>query len=357
MIGWRAAMTEELEPEQGDVRALRAAGLTRGTIFDDELGDLDPEREIDCRFGGNFLPTVDNLRRTLRGTGEGPDGDLTICPMPQIKFDPAGEDEEQPRIHLIDAFKGIDTPTRDLDLRGGGETFAEQGTTANVPFRLVGAGAPGGTLDLVASVSPAIPGLGDVKSAIEFPGTATTTRNAELKLPADAPARTYQVTMTATSKSGDKRTATAGLVVLPKKATETAATPVVEVAATPGTPATTRSAPSSRRGNVFMDADGHLRFRNVCGQCSVDGLVPFGSVGDKAAKSAQARTGRLLRVAHADRLAGKPGVRTKVRVKLFPKAQRSLRRGRRLNGVLVFRSGKAGVPQVRKVVFRTRGTK
>jgi hypothetical protein len=43
-----------------------------------------------------------------------------------------------------------------------------------------------------------------------------------------------------------------------------------------------------------------------------------------------------------------------VKVKLFPKAQRALRKGRRLTGVIVFRKGASGTPQVRKVVFRTR---
>ena len=345
MAGWRAAMTEELEPPLEERRALRAAGVnTRG--LGGALGELDPARAINCDFGGRLLPLLGQAPRSLRGTDEEPEAaDVTICPLPQPKIN-ADRENDEPLLDFAGAFTGTDTAVRDLDVRGGGETFAEQGTTARVPFKLASSGAPGGKLDLVASVSPAIPGVGELKSQIDFPGTGTTNRDVEIKLPADAPSRTYEVTLRAVSQSGDVRSAKAGLVVLAKKATEQQA------------PAgTVRAKQASGRGNVFMDADGYLRFGNVCGECSVDGLVPFGSVGDKSAKAAQARSGRLLRVARAGKLRGKQGVRTKVRVKLFPKAQRSLRRGRKLTGVLVFRNGKSTAPQVRKVIFRTRAKK
>jgi hypothetical protein len=102
-----------------------------------------------------------------------------------------------------------------------------------------------------------------------------------------------------------------------------------------------------------MDRQGFIRFRSTCGTCAVDGLVPFGSVGTTAKASQAAGKHRLLRVARGT-VRGKAGAGKAVKVKLFPKAQRSLRKGRRLLGVIVFRKGASGTPQVRKVVFLTR---
>lgn len=343
MVGWRAVMTPELEPPVRSRRALESAGLiSRG--IGGMFGDLDPEREIDCRLG-ETIPTVPAARRALRG--EEPDPvDLTFCPMPKPQI---GDGEENPVLGIgRRAFKGTDTATRDLGLRGGGETFVEQGRKATVPYSLVGSGPAGGELELTAKVVPAIPGVGDVATEVEFPGAGTHGRSLELQIPADAPARTYEVLFTA--KNGDHtRTAKAGLVVLPKAATaEQAAQPEQQQ------PQGTVAVKKTRRPTVFMDREGFIRFSSACGPCSVDGLVPFGTVGDSGAKASQSTgTHRLLRVARG-KVAGKSGVRTKVRVKLFPKAQRALRSGRRLTGVIVFRKGAGGRPDVRKVVFRAR---
>ena len=337
MVGWRAAMTSELEPPVENVRALRAAGILRGGgVFGGMFGDLDPERALNCRFIA--LPSGNDLRRAARGTSE---VDLTLCPMPQPRF---GDGETEPIVRL-GSFEGTDTATRDLDLRGSGETFAEQGKTATVPYSLVGAGPAGGKLDITATVSPAIAGVGEVKQEIDFPGTGTHARSVEIKLPESAPARTYEVRLTA-SRGAHERTAKAGLVVLPK------ALQVTTPAAT-GVPAAAASKPFVRP-TVWMDKRGFIRLASTCGSCSIDGLVPFGSVGPTA-KAAQA-TGkhRLLRVARG-KVEGKAGARRAVKVKLFPKAQRTLRKGRRLAGVIVFRQGASGTPQVRKVVFRARG--
>jgi hypothetical protein len=333
MAGWRAAIKPDLVPEGEDVRRLRAAGILRGSgPFGGFFGDLDPERPVDCRFIA--IPNETEVRRAMRG--EDPELDLTFCPMPELRINEGGQAVS------VGNFKGTDTVTRDLGLRGSGETFVEQGRSATVPFSLVGAGPAGGKLDITATVSPAIAGVGAIKHEIDFPGTGTHARSVEVKVPADAPARTYEVLLTA-SRDGHQRTAKAGLVVLPKPE-----------AAIPAAPAGTRAAskPLSRE-TVYMDRQGFIRFRSTCGTCAVDGLVPFGSVG-ATAKAAQA-TGkhRLLRVARGT-VRGKAGARTAVKVKLFPKAQRALRKGRRLTGVIVFRKGASGTPQVRKVVFRTR---
>ena len=343
MVGWRAAMTPELEPPVEERRALSAAGLMRGTVFGEMFGRLDPSRALDCGFVPR-LPDMQRVRRALRGVGgEDPETDLTLCPMPRLDL---VEDEEKGRgVDYAGAFKGHDTVTRDLDLRGGNETFVEQGKSVGVPFSLVGAGPAGGKVDLSASVSPAIAGVHVVKRQIDFPGTGTSAGSFELKVPESAPARTYDVVVKAVS-GGNERTARTGLVVLPKAATPES--PAAEAAAG------AKPRPRDVRGNVYIDRKGFIRFGSTCGTCAIDGLVAFGSVGDSA-KAAQA-TGahRLLRVARG-KGKGKAGVRTKVRVKLFPKAQRTLRKGRRLDGVIVFRSGSSAKPVVRKVVFRTKG--
>jgi hypothetical protein len=290
---------------------------------------MTPERPINCEGGPTLLWTNSNpLPELQRG---GLPFDLTFCPLVQpVEADSYDE-------ALAKAFTGTDTATRDVTLAGGGDQFVEQGNSVAIPFKARWAGPKGGSLDLTASVSPAIPGLADQKSQFDFPGTGETPHSVELKIPADAPARTYEVTLKA-SKGAASRSTKVNLVVLPKPA------PVVAGAA---------ASKPAIRGNVYMDRDGFIRFGNLCGSCSIDGLVPFGALGTQA-KAAQA-TGkhRLLRVARS-KVKGKAGVRSPVRVKLFPKAQRAIRRGRKLTGVLVFRKGRASKPEVRKVYFRQR---
>ena len=329
MVGARVAVPEGMLDLEDRVE--RRIGATRGTGWE----AYSPDRPIQCGTEP-LIPGLDGdveeRSRTMRGI---PIDELQICPLPRYE-------RVQTKAEAIKVFDGADTVTRDLDLRGSGETFVEQGNAATVPFGIVGAGPAGGKVDITATVSPAIPGLDPVRHAIDFPGTGTHARSVEIKVPASAPARTYEVLVTA-SKAGKSRTAKAGLVVLPKPQAPAAAVPAAAAAA---------SKPVGRE-NVYMDKDGYIRFGSTCGTCAIDGLVPFGSVGTKAQAAQATGKHRLLRVARG-KVKGKAGVRRAVKVKLFPKAQRAVRKGRRLTGVIVFRKGASGTPQVRKVVFRTR---
>ena len=223
MAGWRIAMTKEMLPDVVGNRSSavsRRLGL-RGDEVDPIAAATYPDRPIDCTVGASFLAQLSRDERVGRPVDEldrllkrGPSStlDITFCPWPKL---PLAEGEDL-RVDLDKAFAGTETATRDLDLRGSGETFVEQGNAATVPFSLVGAGPAGQKVDLTASISPAIPGLGDIKTEIDFPGAGTHGRSVEIKVPADAPARTYEVLLTA-AKGDHTRTAKAGLVVLPSR--------------------------------------------------------------------------------------------------------------------------------------------
>jgi hypothetical protein len=262
------------------------------------------------------------------------DGMLTSCPSPLIP-----QDATEPPT-LTSLIGGDDIPTRDLRVSGG-EGFAQPGGETAVPFKLVTNGAALGdeVFDLTSTTT--VPGgVTWSQHSSDFAATGETTRNVGVKVPANATPGTYDVTLKFRTAGGEERSATGRVVVVPKPADATA--PIQQASLG-------NSAPLIR-GNVFMDENGNLRFRSLCGSCIVDGLVPFGAL-DGSATAAQAGKLRLLRIARGS-TRGAQGKAARTRLRLSPKAKRALKQGRRIKAILVFRTSRNAAPQVRRAVIR-----
>ena len=320
MVGSRIALTEdELRSGARSVSQLRAA---RGTDpdFEDVIG---PDRPVEC--------LDDELPRPVRGVGD--EFALAWCPFPTTVIV-----AEDPVEELEKALAGVDAQTRDLRILGG-EGFAEQGSAASVPFTLRGAGAPSDA-QLALTSGTALGGAtaAPAQATTPFPGAGDHRQTVNVQVPENAAPGTYTVTLTATV-GGQTRTGTGRVVVLPKQV----------------------NAPSQGRGrdNVYMDSDGYIAFGWICppacGNDQADVIGPKNGIAPKANTAAVSKP-RLLRIARG-KFKAAAGKRARVKVRLFPKARRAIRRGRNVKAIIVVRTGGKGIPSVRRVTIKQRKPK
>ena len=323
MAGTRIAIAPEQFPSLP-----RAARALRGGPPSD-LDAISPDRPIDC--------LDDELSG---GLPRGPLEDilsLAWCPFPGTFF-VSGTPEEVIE-ELEKTVRGVDAKTRDLRIAGG-EGFAEQGQTATVPFTLRTAGdASAEELALTASTAAGGAIATPRQAATTFPATGSHGRQVDVQIPENATPGTYEVTLTA--RNGDAaRTGTGRVVVLPKAAS---------AASLPGT-----GAPRGRgRDNVYMDRQGNIAFGWICppacGDARVDVTSPKAGIAPNANTAAVSKP-RLLRIARG-KFAATAGKRARVKVRLFPRARRAVRRGRNVKAVIVVRSAN-GTPAVRRVTIK-----
>lgn len=326
MAGSRIALTSDqigsTLRRSGAPRALRGAPAT---------DFLDPDRPVDClddEIGGparGGIPSDELLA-------------VAICPMPTL-FVSGSEDEIAEQ--LAEATEGVDLNTRDLRVLGG-EGFAEQGATASVPFTLRGAGAASATeLGLSAASTLAGAAITPAQSTTPFPGAGDHGRSVTVQVPENAAPGTYDVTLTA-SVGGQRRTGTGRVVVLPKPAA-----------------AASLAAHSRGRDNVYMDREGNIAFGWICppacGDNQVDVTSPKAGIAPKANTAAVSKP-RLLRIARSKFQAAN-AKRVRVKVRLFPRARKAVRKGRNVKAIIIVRTGGKGVPSVRRVTIKLRKPK
>lgn len=291
-------------------RAVRLGGIP---YLDDE--GLTPDRALDCDESREVgisiigLPAQDRL------------GFVEDVPTTECITDP-------------DKPKATTTELRDLTVAGG-EGFAEQGSTASVPFTLKTTGPAAAEPVAKLAATTALTGATAVPAVAETALPAGDLgRTVDVAVPATAAPGTYDVVLTATV--GDAvRTATGKVVVLPKPAAPPAPAPIV-------------------RDNLYMGADGSIAFGWVCpplcGDLQADVLTTKAGIAPRATTAA-AQKPRLLRVGRQDFKAAS-GKRTRAKVKLYPKAQGALKKGKALKALVVVRQGGEGVPVVRRVVLK-----
>jgi hypothetical protein len=226
---------------------------------------------------------------------------------------------------------------RDLKVSGG-EGFAEQGSTASVPFGLETSGPASSANDVQFTATTALAGAtATPKQATTDLPTGKADRPVAVTVPADAAPGTYAVTLTA--KVGDEtRTATGSVVVLPKPAVATA--PVKPLV----------------RDNLYLGGDGSVAFGFVCGtlcgDLQADLLTMKAGIAPQANTAAVSKP-RLLRVGSL-KFKATAGKRVREKVALYPKALRAVRGGRTVKAILVVRQRGTGAPVIRRVTLQRR---
>lgn len=326
MAGSRVALTSD--QILGNLRRSGAPRALRGVVGGPSIDILDPQRPVEC--------LDDELGGPPRG---GPTEELlslAICPMPTL-FVSGTEDEV--REQLTEATKGVDLTTRDLRVLGG-EGFAEQGAAASVPFTLRGAGSASATqLGLSATSALAGATAAPAQATTPFPGAGDHGRSVTVQIPDTAAPGTYDVTLTA-AVGGQQRTGTGRVVVLPKA-------PSFSSSALRG------------RDNVYMDRDGNIAFGWICppacGGNQVDVTSPKAGIAPQANTAAVTKP-RLLRIARG-RFEAANARRARVKVRLFPRARKAVRKGRNVKAIIVVRTGGKGAPSVRRVTIKLRKPK
>jgi hypothetical protein len=310
LAGSRLVLSDEEWASIGAVRAARAAGRDLKCLDADaleELMDNGPSAEIDLLA-------------------------LAWCPLPSLAAFADADSAEEALAAYAKLYRGIDLKVRDARVLGS-DGFAEQGGTATVPFTLRTTGDASDTL-LALTAATTLPGATATPAAAStaFPAAGDTGKPVTVTVPANAVPGTYDVTLTA-KVGGQARTGTGHVVVLPK-----------------APPAAT---PNKSRDNLYMDAAGNIAFGWVCppacGSDTVDVTAPKAGIAP-AANTAAAAKPRLLRIARG-KFNAQSGKRARVKVKLFPKAQRAIRRGRAVTAIVVVRDA-SGKPEVRRVVIR-----
>jgi hypothetical protein len=241
---------------------------------------------------------------------------------------------------LADGLPGLNVATRDLRVAGG-EGFAEAGQIARVPVTLRAAGPEGGALKLTAQ--PSFPGAAAVESALTFPGTGAHQRSVDVAIPAGTAPGTYDVALTVSAAGGAQRTGRGSVVVLPSAAAVQQASQAPVVAGAP-----------RGRDNLWMSASGWVRFGwlcgDACGDLKVDVLTMKAGIAPGANTAAVTKP-RLLRVG-TDTFRARGASKARTKVRLFPRAQRAVRRGKAVKAILVVRVGGDGAPVVRRAVIR-----
>ena len=292
-------------------RLLAERGLTRDEVLEARgiAPELPEDRAVDCRESAPLFPD--------RGEGGGPTFATTECIT----------DPEVPNTRT--------TYLRELTIDGD-EGFGEAGSTATVPFTLTTTESPveGPQIRLTATTDlEGATATSQWGPATDLPVGAAP-RPVGVQIPAGAAPGTYRVTLTA-EVGGESRTASGSVVVVPE-------------------PAETAEA-SIQRQQLLMNADGTVSLRwscpPLCGDlravllASKRGIAP-------TATTAQVSKPRLLRIA-ATRFRGQAGRSGTVRMKLFPKARRAVRRGRTVKAMVLVR-GSSGTPVVRRVTISRR---
>jgi hypothetical protein len=331
MLGSRIAVDESMIPE-----VTRAAQQTRALRGGPEeiVAALSDERPVEC------LQTADSVPLPRSARGGVPTGllelfSLAFCPMPDIVAGEFGSAEEWAAY-----LQGVNATVRDLRVAGG-EGFAEQGSAAAVPFTLRTTG-PESDQQLAFTATTALGGAAatPAQATSGFPAAGDHGRSVTVQIPADAVPGTYDVTLTAKA-GGQTRTGTGRVVVLPKA------------------PAGQQQSSQQGRDNVYMDRDGNIAFGwvcpPVCGNAQADVTGPKAGIAPRA-NTAQVSKPRLLRIARGTFKAD-AGKRVRVKVRLFPKARRAIRRGRNVKAIIVVRRNGTGVPSVRRVTIKMRKAK
>jgi hypothetical protein len=335
-IGSRAVLSDERWEQIGadveddfDRSTYRSRGLVPVHESPQHPNPLSDDRDVTCLDPDVLAeiisgPETFEAVTTLYG--------LAFCPAPSMKaLEDADGSDELPAAYAK-AMKGIDLQTRDLRVLGG-EGFAEPGTMASVPFTFRTAGAAGDT-QLGLSAATALTGASAAPQAATttFPAAGDTAKPVTVQVPADAAPGTYAVTLTA-KVGGQSRTGTGHVVVVPK------------AVQTPS---------QSHRDNVYMDRDGNIAFGWICppacGNDQVDVTAPKAGISPKANTAAVTKP-RLLRIARG-KFKANPGQRARVKVKLYSRARRAVRRGRVVKAIIIVRQGGKGTPIVRRVVVR-----
>ena len=302
----------------------------------DRLSDARHERLM--RENDVSRSEVETAVRSARG-GSFPDGDAdrpVDCDEEGIPFRGifGGDFTETECISDPDVPETTTTHLRELTITGG-EGFATAGSTATVPFVLSTTDSPVDTHAIKLTADGGLPGA---TVTPQWPTTdlplGDAPRPVDVQVPADAAPGTYPVTLTA--KTGDQTRQAIGNVVVVPQPVETAEA-------------------STQRQQLFMNADGTVSFQwscpPLCGNLraallsSKQGIAP-------TANTAQVSKPRLLRIAAA-RFRGQAGRSGTVRMKLFPKARRAVRRGRTVKAMVVVRNA-SGTPVVRRVTISRR---
>jgi hypothetical protein len=329
LVGSRIAVDEKLI---GGLPRAAGARALRGIDPEDVIGGLSADRPVQCLQTDESLPIV-------RGARRGPPSailelfGLAYCPMPDIAAE-IGSDEDRE-----DLLRGVDAQVRDLRIVGG-EAFAEQGSTASVPFTFRTTG-PASDQQLALTAATALGGAtaSPAQATTTFPAAGNHARSVNVQIPADAAPGTYEVTMTA-SIGGQTRLGGGRVVVLPKAVLQ-------------------QQASQRGRDNVYMDASGNIAFGWICppacGSDQVDVTAPKAGIAPKA-NTAQVSKPRLLRIARS-KFKANAGKRVRVKVRLFPKARRAVKKGRNVKAIIIVRKGGKGVPSIRRVVIKQRKAK
>ena len=335
LLGSRFALTEEqlagIPRSGGALRSStsRTARALRAVSADPTPEELvGTDRPVEC-LTQESVASVESLEELIS---------LSWCPVPAFFWN---GDKEAALAKLKTLVDGVDTATRDLRVLGG-EGFAEQGATASVPFTLRGAGAASAT-ELGLSATSALAGATATpgQATTPFPGAGDHGRSVSVQVPENATPGTYDVTLTATV-GGEQRAGTGRVVVLPK----------------PAAPSFSSSALRGR-DNVYMDRDGNIAFGWICppacGDNQVDVTSPKAGIAPKANTAAVTKP-RLLRIARG-RFQAANATRARVKVRLFPRARRAVRKGRQVKAIIVVRTGGKGAPSVRRVTIKLRKPK
>ena len=282
-----------------------------------------PQRPVEC---------LDERARPARRASGIPTEDLArpsaICPLPSILVDRAPRSEVPE--HADRGDQGRRPRGRATCASLGGEGFAEQGTTASVPFTLRGAGAPSATRARPRARSPLSrrdrrAGAGHDRRSRAPVTTSRVGQRAGARRRA-APG-TYDVHAAPRPSAAQQRTGTGRVVVLPKAAGRR-----VGGAARPRQRLHGRATATSRSA-------GSARPRAAATRSTWP--RPKAGIAPKANTAAVSKP-RLLRIARGKFAGRTPAKRARVKVRLFPKARRA-----RAAGAATSRRSSSSAPAAR----------